>query len=58
MVMREKHYRAIADILRVCGKVSVAEQRGQIGYALSNLFQREDRFFNQREFLNAAGLPR
>ncbi len=53
-----RHYIAIAEILRVCGKASVAEQRRQIICSLANYFARDNERFDTEKFLNAAGLPR
>ncbi|MCK5608625.1 hypothetical protein KAR91_42475 [Candidatus Pacearchaeota archaeon] len=54
----KQHYIAIADVLRVCGKASVTEQRRQIICGLANLFARDDERFDTEKFLEAVGLPR
>ena len=58
--MTKKDYGEIAAVLKLCSKVADPwDQLPQAVYALANLFQvGNNPLFNQREFLDAAGLPR
>lgn len=57
-MMNKKDYIAIAEVLRICDRASVAEQRRQIICGLANLFQRENPHFDSLQFLLTTELPR